>query len=174
MMYSALVFLLLMATWIFFSGMTDSFHVGLGIISCAFVTWMSSDLLFSNRKISLLDRLRQGVRLAMYSVWLVWQIVLANIQILKLVLSPNLKEQITPSIVKITTPLNTDFEKYLLANSITLTPGTVTVRISGNDLYIHSITKDSAEGLNSEMDRRISNIFGTQGNSSSHNKEETS
>ena len=55
--------------------------------------------------------------------------------------------------------LKTDFEKFLLANSITLTPGTVTIKILGDTFYIHAISDFSVDGLNGEMDRRIAHIF---------------
>lgn len=156
-LYCAIVFGLLMVTWVIFSGLLDGFHLTLGVISCGLVTWMSSDLLFDDREIGLRDRLRQAGRAMVYLSWLLWQIVLANLHLLKLAFGS--KDLRQPQIVRYQTELKTDFEKFLLANSITLTPGTVTIKILGDTFYIHAISDFAAEGLDGEMDRRIAHIF---------------
>lgn len=158
MLYRLLIFALLMVTWLVFSGLFDAFHITLGILSAAFVTWISSDMLFDNREISAPTRLGQAVRMVRYLAWLLWQVVLSNMDILKLALSPDLKK-VEPRIVKIQTGLKSDFEKFLLANSITLTPGTITVKILGDVFYVHAISEHAAKGLDGEMERRIAAIF---------------
>jgi multicomponent Na+:H+ antiporter subunit E len=156
-LYRVIVFGLLMVIWVIFSGLMDGFHLTLGVISCGLVTWMSSDLLFDDREIGLRDRLRQTVRMTLYLAWLLWQIVLANLHLLKLAFgSANLRQ---PQIVRYKTELKTDFEKFLFANSITMTPGTVTIKILGDTFYIHAISDFAVEGLDGEMDRRIAHIF---------------
>ena len=157
--YRLFIFTLLMAIWLVFSGLFDPFHITLGVISAGFVTWLSSDLLFANRGVSPGLRLTQGCRLAAYLGWLLWQVVLSNLNILKLALSPSGLKQVKPRIVRFTTDLESDFEKFLLANSITLTPGTITVKILGNDYYVHAISEHAAQGLDGEMERRIAAIF---------------
>jgi len=144
-------------TWMIFSGLFDAFHLTLGVISCGIVTWWSSELLFEDRSISLTSRLGQGIRLAGYFVWLLWQIVLCNLHLFRLAFSP--RDALQPHIVRYETSLKSDFEKYLLANSITLTPGTVTIKIMGDTFYIHAISDIAAEGLDGEMERRIARIF---------------
>ena len=150
-----------MVVWVIFSGFFDFFHLSLGLISCGIVTWLSASLLFDDRSIPVRRRAVQGVRFASYMVWLTWQIVLSNIAVLKLAFAP--RSALQPQIVRYRTPLKTDFEKFLLANSITLTPGTVTIKILGDVFYIHAIDDASAAGLNGEMDRRIAHIFETSG-----------
>lgn len=156
-LYRGVIFGMLFLTWMIFSGLFDLFHLTLGVISCGIVTWMSSDLLFSDRTIALGPRLRQGARLFAYCFWLLWQIILANLHLFRLAFSP--REALQPHIVRYETKLETDFEKYLLANSITLTPGTVTIKIMGNTFYIHAISDIAAGGLDGEMERRIARIF---------------
>jgi multicomponent Na+:H+ antiporter subunit E len=81
-----------------------------------------------------------------YSLVFLKALVIANLDVAKRVISPSLK--INPGIVKIKTNLQTDFGKMLLANTITLTPGTLTVDVIGEYLYIHWIdvvTKDIEE-----------------------------
>jgi len=158
-LYSALVFGMLMIVWVVFSGFLDPFHLSLGLISCGIVTWLSSGLLFDDRSISIRRRAIQTLRFASYMLWLTWQIVLSNIAVLKLAFAP--RSALQPQIIRYRTPLKTDFEKFLLANSITLTPGTVTIKILDDIFYIHAIDDGAAAGLNGEMDRRIAHIFAT-------------
>ena len=72
-----------------------------------------------------------------YIPYLIWYIILANLDVAYRVIHPDLP--IRPGIVKIKTNLTTDMAKTFLANSITLTPGTLTVDIKGDELYIHWI-----------------------------------
>ena len=158
-MFKATVFILLLITWIVLSGLIDPFHIGLGVISSALVTWLSSDLLFEDRSKSILTRCKQALRLPSYLLWLLWQIVLANIHVLKISFSPNLNDKIQPQLVKFRTGLKTDFQKYVLAQSITLTPGTVTLDIKDDVFIIHAISDHAAKGLVSSMAQRIHNVF---------------
>ncbi|MEM7696819.1 MAG: Na+/H+ antiporter subunit E [Verrucomicrobiota bacterium] len=157
LLYRCLIFGLLFATWMVFSGFFDLFHLSLGVISCGLVTWFSSDLLFANRTTGIVDRLRQSGRFLTYSIWLLWQVLLANLHLLRLAFSP--RSALQPQIIRHETILDSDFEKFLLANSITLTPGTVTIKIVGSTFYIHAINEECAKGVDGEMDRRISHIF---------------
>lgn len=159
--YTVFVFFLLLGIWMVFSGFFDAFHLTLGVISCGLVAWMSSDLLFERRDVPLSLRLGQGFRLAGYLCWLLWQIFLANLHIFRLAFSPS--SALAPQIVRYETKLRSDFEKYLLANSITLTPGTVTIKIMGDTYYVHAISDFAAKGLDGEMERRIARIFATHG-----------
>ncbi len=159
-LYSALIFGVLMVIWVVFSGFLDSFHLSLGLISCGIVTWLSSGLLFDDQSIPIRRRAVQTVRFVSYMLWLTWQIVLSNIAVMKLAFAP--RSSLQPQIVRYRTPLKTDFEKFLLANSITLTPGTVTIKILGDIFYIHAIDDGAVAGLNGEMDRRIARIFETR------------
>ena len=159
MLYRTITFSLLLATWLVFSGVYDAFHITLGLISCGLVTWMSSDLLFEDRSMPLRTRIVQGWRLTGYLAWLMWQVVLSNLHLLKLTLMPGGMAEVKPRITLYRTSLKTDFEKFLLANSITLTPGTITVKILGDEFYIHAISEFAAGGLDGQMERRIAAIF---------------
>lgn len=159
MAYKVFIFILLMITWVVLSGQFDAFHLVLGLISCGLVTWMSSDLLFRTREGSVAERVYEGWKLAFYFLWMIWQIFLANIAVLRLALVPGAMKEIDPSIVHFKTRLKSDFAKFLLANSITLTPGTVTIKIMGDDFYVHAINDTAAAGLDGEMERRIARIY---------------
>lgn len=159
MLHRIITFALLLAAWLVLSGIYDVFHLSLGVFSCGFVTWMSSDLLFDDRSPGLGTRLAQAWRLTGYLAWLLWQVVLSNLHLLKLALLPGGMAEVKPRITVYRTSLKTDFEKFLLANSITLTPGTITIKILGDDFYIHSISEFAAVGLDGQMERRIAAIF---------------
>lgn len=161
-MYQSLVFFLLLVTWVIFSGLFDPFHLTLGAVSCALVTWMSSHMLFEDRTRSVPGRAGELFRLMRYLAWLLWQIVLANLHILRLALSPSGTREVVPRIVCFRTGLQSDFTRFLLAQSITLTPGTVTVKIEGDEFVIHAISQIAADGLDGSMERRIAAIFGNE------------
>ena len=157
LLYSLLFFGVLFGTWVIFSGLIDPFHLTLGLISCGIVTWLSSDLLFDDRSTGLGTRLVQAGRLCAYLGWLLWQVVLSNIHLFKLAMLPGGMAEVKPRITVYRTSLKTDFEKFLLANSITLTPGTVTVEAGRTEFLVHALTREGAESLaEGDMDRRVS------------------
>jgi len=152
-------FFILFLFWVVFSGRFDGFHLGLGVISCAIVSWFVSDL--STPDPRPIGMFRLWLNFILYFPWLIWQIFLANLHLLVLVLSPNMMDRIDPHIVKIKSRLRDRLALVTFANSITLTPGTITVNVSiYGDLSIHAIDKESAEALPGEMERRVARIFG--------------
>lgn len=80
-----------------------------------------------------------------YFLWLVWQIILANIQVAKTVLKP--KIDVDPTVIKFYIPFRNPLASVVLANSITLTPGTITMDIQDNVFYVHALTKSTALDL---------------------------
>lgn len=138
--------------------MLDAFHLGLGVICCGFVAWLSTDLVFGNTSKGLRARLVEAFRFIGYAVWLLWQVVLANIHVLKLAFSQN--ERAThPRIIRFKTSLKSDFARYVFANSITLTPGTVTMSLVGDEFVVHAIDKAVADELPGEMEKRVAAVF---------------
>ena len=159
-----LVFLLMMLLWVLMSGKLDPFHLTLGVISSGIVAWASTDLLFQDKGKSLAARLKEAWRFSLYACWLVWQIVLANFHVIYLSLGPKpIKETLSPYIFNFKTTLQTDFARFVLANSITLTPGTVTIRVHKDVFFIHAITEKAAGDLAgeaiSDMERRVAHVF---------------
>ncbi len=149
-------FLIMFGFWILLSGKFDLFHLTLGVISSALVSFLSADLLmFKEGK----NRLSTGVRFLMYLPWLLYQIVLSTMHVTFLALHPRMKDQIDPTIVTFKTKLKTNIAKVALANSITLTPGTITVRIDGQVFYVHAISRKAAAGLPGEMEDRLAKVF---------------
>lgn len=162
-MRELITFFILMTFWLVWSGLYDFFHLTLGVVSCLIVTLWSRDFLIGDTKVSILDRSVQFLKFSMYCVWLVYQIVLANIQVMKIAFTPDVLSVIDPQIVKFDSKMNSDLAKYNLAHSITLTPGTVTVQIEDGVFIVHALTEDAAKGVPGEMISRVLRIFGGKG-----------
>ena len=80
-----------------------------------------------------------------YGATLVWEIVKANVQTMKVILSP--KAAYRPAVVRLQVPLEEASSRVLLSNSITLTPGTVTVRQEGQDYLVLCLDKPGADSI---------------------------
>ncbi len=139
--------------WMINSGYLKPLLLGAGVLSIITVLVLTS---FMNRKdgesfpIVLLSR-----RLPGYLGWLVWQIVLANIDVVKRVwLGPT---SISPVVFTTRASQSSEAAKVLYANSITMTPGTVTLFVRDDVFEVHALTKEgAAEVQKGEMDRRVS------------------
>ena len=102
--------------------------------------------------------LRTVARLAAYLPWLAYEIVVANAYVTWLVLHPRLP--IDPTLVRFDTTLGSERGQVLLAQSITLTPGTVTVDASNGVFVVHCLSRRSREGLaEGGIQRKIASIF---------------
>ena len=117
-MYSIVIFFLLLANWIVFSGKFDAFHLGLGVISSLFITWISQDFLFHDRSKTWEQRTREAGGFLQYIPWLIVEIIKANLHVFKLAMSRTGYEEVAPRIVTVETYLKTDFAKFVFANSI--------------------------------------------------------
>ena len=80
-----------------------------------------------------------------YAAVLVWEILKANFAVVVIIL--NIKKKISPSVVKVKIPLKKSFSRMLLANSITLTPGTITIEQSGDEYTVHCLDRSFIEGI---------------------------
>lgn len=89
----------------------------------------------------------------LYAVVLLIEIVRANFAIIKLVLAPDI--EVEPCLVRFITPLKTQAARAALANSITLTPGTITVSLEGNQLLVHALNREIAHGLEGSLFERL-------------------
>ena len=136
-----LVFLLL---WIILNGRVTLEIVLFGMVFSAVFYWFIQKFLGHSLAE---DRkwLRRLPRLAKYMVILVFEMIKANRDVIRLVLSPS--QEVEPQLVEVRTSLREDSLRTLLANSITLTPGTITVRLKGGYLQVHCLDSSLAEGL---------------------------
>ena len=147
------------AMWLVFSGRFDAFHLILGVISCGIVAVLSGDLLFPIHP----DRGLPFVwlRFAGYIPWLLYQIFLANLHVMYLVFHPRMRELIDPKIIEFDSKLTSDVARTTFANSITLTPGTITVHVSAAGKFsVHCIDTESGKPLPGKMEAKIAKVFG--------------
>ena len=158
-MYRVVVFFALFAFWLFLSGKFDWFHIGMGVVSAALIGWWSGDLLLEKPNKSVGARIREAIGAIGYVLWLSWEIVLANIHVIKLSFHPRARSMIDPHLVTMKTSLKSEFARFVFANSITLTPGTVTVELEDDTLVIHAIDAKSAGDTMREMEARIAKVF---------------
>jgi len=161
-MYFIVCYILLMLLWVAFSGILDVFHLTLGVISCGIVSLLSAKILFPPGQPGIGEFFHRMLGLAIYGFWLVKEIIVANIHVFYLAMIPGGIKHLDPELVKIKIGLKSDGARYVLANSITLTPGTVSVSIDGDFLLVHSISRTTTEGLEGDMERRIAKVFGEQ------------
>ena len=147
---------ILFGFWILLSGKFDAFHLALGAICSIVTAYLFHDLLFVNVRVG--DMRTVAWRFIIYIPWLLRQISMANIHIASLVLRRRMP--IDPKIVTFKTKLETDISRVTLANSITLTPGTITMDIKDGVFYVHALSKKVADELDAgEMEDRIAHIF---------------
>ena len=153
---------ILFALWIILSGIFDTFHLVLGGLMSLLLAHFSWDLLFQNTKMSVSERIAEIFRFTRYIFWLLCQIVLANLHVARLVLDPKLP--ISPHIIHVPTRLKKDISFVAYANSITLTPGTITIGVERDHLLVHAIDDKVADDLLSgAMENRIGRVFESGG-----------
>ncbi len=98
-------------------------------------------------------------RFLAYLPWLFWQVALSNLDIAYRVLHP--RRPIDPRILRIKNPCRTHLGSVILATSITLTPGTVTIDADEEELMVHAVTEEAARFLlGGEMQARVLRIEG--------------
>lgn len=147
--------------WLLNSGVLEIFYLSLGA-ACAFVV----AYVFHTRFTLVKDyhhALKSLVYFVDYLPWISWQIILSNWDIVKRVLSPGMP--IDPRIISFQSTLKSDIAMTTLGNSITLTPGTITIDIDPDGtFYVHSLAREPADSLlttpPSEMAARVGYIFG--------------
>jgi multicomponent Na+:H+ antiporter subunit E len=151
-----ITFLILIGFWILLSGRFDYFHLTLGIICSLLVAYLSYDLLFFNVRLG--DFRIRARRFLQSAPWFLGQIFSANLHVAYLALSP--KMPIDPQIIRFKTKLESDISWVAMANSITLTPGTITVDIREGEFFVHAIDKKVAYDLNTgEMEDKIAHVL---------------
>lgn len=147
-----LVFAACFVFWLLLSGHFGPFELALGVASAAAVTAANRDLE------ALSPLLRVLPRLLPYSVWLLREVVVANLQVARVVLDPRLP--IAPVVGRFRVTLPGDLAVTTLANSITLTPGTITLDVENGQFVVHALLgHDSLSSCEGEMARRVARVF---------------
>ena len=138
------MYLLFLLAWIIFNGniTLEIFIFGV-VIAAVMLAFMCKFMDYSLKKE--LNVYKKSIYFLMYVVLLIREIVKANLAIIPKILT--VEEEMDPIIVKFRTSLKSDFTRMLLANSITLTPGTITVSLVGQEMLVHCLDKTLAEGM---------------------------
>ncbi|MBT3359952.1 MAG: Na+/H+ antiporter subunit E [Rhodospirillales bacterium] len=148
--------LVLAILWMLLSGFFVPLLLGLGIASIVVVILIA-------RRMDVVDHEGQPLhlswRIVFYWVWLIKEILVSAIHVSGVILKG--KMPIQPAMLDIKATQRSEMGNVIFANSITLTPGTVTVDMQGDKLLIHALTKDTADGLmTGDMDRRVTAVEG--------------
>jgi multicomponent Na+:H+ antiporter subunit E len=147
---------LLFGIWLLLSGHYTPLLLAFGAGSCLLVVFLSM-------RMDVTDHEGHPIHLSIaalyYWPWLVWQIVLSNIDVAKRVLFS--RHPISPNLVLVRTKQKTDLGKVIYANSITLTPGTISLELEDNMILVHALTHDGADDLSGgEMHDRVIRMEG--------------
>ena len=151
MKYTISLFLVLLAVWLGWSGHYTPLLIGLGLISIVGVLAIGHRMRVVDHESAPIE---MAFRVLAYIPWLLWQIFKANIHVGLRILNPRLP--ISPRIVKTPASQRGDMGRVIYANSITLTPGTVSLGVDPESILVHALTEEAAEGLaEGKMDRRV-------------------
>ena len=159
-----LQFVLLFAFWLLLSGHYQARYIVIGALAAGLVTLLSNDLFYlalrygesAEPKIQLV--LLQLWRFLLYLPWLLSRIIMANIQVAYLVLHP--KMPIDPGLLVFRTLMKKAIAQVTLANSITLTPGTITTSLENGRYIIHTLKRPLAGELeDATMQNKITQVY---------------
>ncbi|MDP1606996.1 MAG: Na+/H+ antiporter subunit E [Rhodocyclaceae bacterium] len=147
------LFLILCLFWWLLSGMPAPFLLAAGVGSALLVVWFA-------RRLNIADREGHPVHLAWHALfsywpWLLKEIAVSAWQVCRIVLDPKLP--VSPTLVRFKPSQITDVGLVTHANSITLTPGTISVEVSRDEFLVHALTREGAAGVRrgGEMDKRV-------------------
>lgn len=151
--------LVLFAFWLLLNGQWTGEIAAVGAVICTLLwLFMWKFMGYSPKKEWQL--VRRLPRLLCYICWLVGEILRSAFAVIRLIWSPTL--QVQPKLVAVKPALRTEKGRVILADSITLTPGTVTVSVQGDRLLVQALDDSLTEGLeDSEMVRRVIRVEGS-------------
>jgi len=162
--YMAMQFAVLLAFWVVLSGHYQAKYIIMGALSAGLVTFLTNDLLYS--RVHRSQKEDASVRFILLSLgrwlayvpWLLFSIIKANIQVAYLIAHPRLP--IEPALLQFQTRLQKSISQVTLANSITLTPGTVTVDLQDGKYLVHALAPQAAQSLlEGRMQNKVGVIF---------------
>lgn len=146
----------LLAAWLLLSGHYEPLIIAFAVVSCVGVVLVALRLQIVDPEGHPFHWL---ARAPVYWVWLMWEIVKANIDVAKRIVHPDLP--ISPTVFTVTPSQKSDLGRVTYANSITLTPGTVTLEVFKDRLEVHALSAEAAEDLKrGAMDRKVSWVEG--------------
>lgn len=148
--------LMLSGTWLLLSGHTSPLLLTLGLISVVAVIACTA-------RLGVLDDEGMPVQLLpgliRYVPWLAGQVIRSNLDVARRIINPKLP--ISPSVIYVDAKRHTEVGRVTYANSITLTPGTISLDVSDETIEVHALTENAADDLASgEMARRVQKAEG--------------
>ena len=153
-MKSLILFLILLSLWLLMSGHYSILIITLGIISCAFCVYVA-------KRGNLIDD--EGLpiffipRLSNYLIWLFKEILISNLNTAKVIING----KVEPETFTVKASQVTDVAKVTYANSITLTPGTVTTKMQKDVFEVHALNSDFGNDVRTnEMDKKVTWLEG--------------
>jgi multicomponent Na+:H+ antiporter subunit E len=150
-----LLFAVCFGLWAVLSGHWDVMHLLLGAAASALVVRLNRD------EETVSGFVRVLPQLAWYVPWLVVEIVKANLAVTRIVLHPRLP--LDPVVLRFRLPVRGDLAVTTLANSITLTPGTITLDVEGDQMVVHALTPVPLSDLEVTFGGRVARVFGEEG-----------
>ncbi len=146
----------LFGTWLLLSGYFTILLISLGILSLAIAVGIAL-------RMDVIDHESHPIhltwRIPAYWVWLLIEIVKANIDVTKTILGVG--DTATPTVINVKPSQQSELGQVIYANSITLTPGTISVELENGEIMVHALTKGSAADLSTGvMDRRVTRMEG--------------
>ena len=146
---SVTLFIVLFGFWLLMSGYYTPLILSLGVISCILCVYLTI-------KGKFLDNETLPIyffpRIIQYTLWLIKEILKSNIQTAKVIIMKSEE----PELFSVKASQKTNEGKVTYANSITLTPGTVTTQIKNDIFEVHALTKDFGDDVrSSEMDKMV-------------------
>ena len=144
----------LMLLWLSLSGYFNFLQVSFGLVSTFFVVWFTYHL-----NLLTTDGARSQILRGypLYLLWLTWEIIVSNILLAKIILAP--KMVLHRQIVHTKANQSSDLAKAIYANSITLTPGTLTVDLNSEGFVVHSMAKTFTDDIRSDkMNDRVAKL----------------
>lgn len=134
--------------WIIFNGRVTTEIVIFGLVISAAVYWFICKFMDFSPKRELMY-LKKGGYLLQYLYHLIKEIVIANFATMRLICSAG--RVVEPALIEFDTHFKSDTSRFLLANSITLTPGTITVAVDGDKFIVHCLDKTLADGIETSV-----------------------
>lgn len=155
MKHSLVLLVLLVTAWLLWSGHYHALTLALGAASCIGVTVLAARM----RQPSHEDAYLFAFRTLPYLPWLLWEIVKANVDVAKCIVGR--ETGIAPRLIRVKASQRTVVGEVVYANSITLTPGTISLDLREGEILVHALTAESAAGVETgEMDRRVTALEG--------------
>ena len=148
----------LLALWLLFSGHYDVFHISAGVISVGLIMLLNRELFRVRLFPGDIHREIKISAVFPYVFWLLKEIIIAAIGVARIVLSP--KMPVDPSLLEFHAELPNAGSQTILANSITLTPGTITIDITHGVFLVHAITDSASANLaEGVMPARVAHLY---------------